>query len=344
MEDAKRRKDTVAAVAEDFIKRHVSKLRSADYVESAIRRELLGQKSRRNSDGKLEWVQKRSAWRDRPVTDITRRDVVKLVEEIADRGNRHAARLIFAHMRSMFAWAVERSIYGLDHSPCSDIRIGKLIGTLEPRDHVLSDDELRLIWRAAEKTAYPYGPLVKLLMLEGQRLREIAEACWPEINGGLLTIPAGRMKNKQAHEVPLSKPALEIVNSLPRFVDDYVFSTTGGKRPVSGFAKFKKGLDKRIADLIAQDVAAGLTQKGEVKMQPWRLHDIRRTVRTRLSELRVPDMVCELVVGHSKPGLHKVYDRHKYRDEKREALEAWAAKLAAIVEPPTTNNVVKLRG
>ena len=344
MDEAARRKDTVAAVTEDFIKRHVSTLRSAEHVESLMRREILGQERCRVRDGKEGWANGKDAkWRDRPVTEIRRRDVVELVEGIADRGNRHAARLLFAHVRSMFGWAVERSIYGLDHSPASDIRITKLLGRFEPRERVLSDQELRLIWRAADASEYPYGPLVKLLLLTGQRLREIADAGWSEISGDLLVVPPQRMKSKAAHEVPFSRAVLAIIDDLPRFKGDFIFTTTGGERPVSGFGKFKVRLDNKIAELIAEDVAAGLTEKGQVEVRPWRIHDLRRTVRTRLSELRVPDMVCELVIGHTKPSLHKVYDRHKFSSEKREALELWAARLASIIEPPT-DNVVKLRG
>src|SRR5450759_2714817 len=109
---------------------------------------------------------------------------------------------------------------------------------------------------------------------------------------------------------------------------NYLFSTTMGARPVSGFSKTKQRLDKEM-----------LTELGN--LEPWVIHDIRRTMRTGLSALPVPDLVRELVIGHTKPGLHKVYDQHAYIDEKRHALELWAARLHDIVQPAPAN-VVKL--
>jgi len=138
------------------------------------------------------------------------------------------------------------------------------------------------------------------------------------------------MKADAAHEVPLSDDALEILKSLPRFDrGEYLFSTFGVK-PVNGFSKAKAMLDEAMA-----------AELGGV-VEPFVLHDIRRTMRTGLSALPVPDLVRELVIAHSKPGLHKVYDQHAYRDEKRHALALWAARLRSIIKPPTSN-VIALR-
>lgn len=146
------------------------------------------------------------------------------------------------------------------------------------------------------------------------------------IETALWTIPAPRMKGGAAHEVPLSGLALEIIKSLPRFAGPYVFTTTGGERPVSGFSKAKARLDA-----------------GAPGMAPWRMHDLRRTVRTGLGALPIPSHVCELVIAHAQPGLHKVYDLHSYRDEKQRALDLWAARLSEIVERGATDNVVRLK-
>jgi integrase len=151
---------------------------------------------------------------------------------------------------------------------------------------------------------------------------------WAELNldAALWTIPAPRMKGGAAHEVPLSRLALEIIKSLPRFTAPFVFSTTGGERPISSFSKAKSRLDA---------AAPG--------MAPWRIHDLRRTVRTGLGALPIPSNVCELVIAHAQPGLHKVYDLHSYRDEKRRALELWAARLSEIIERGALDNVVRLK-
>ena len=137
--------------------------------------------------------------------------------------------------------------------------------------------------------------------------------------------PPERMKGDAAHEVPLSQAAVEILKGLPRFTGSHVFSTTGGKRPISGFSKMKTRLDELMPDVA-----------------PWRFHDLRRTMRTGLGGLPVPSNVAELCIGHAQPGLHKVYDRHGYRDEKRRAFDLWAACLLLIVQPGAAGNVVHI--
>jgi integrase len=168
--------------------------------------------------------------------------------------------------------------------------------------------------------------------LTGQRRDELAGAAWGEIDldKGLLTISAGRMKAKAGHSVPLTPAAVEMLRGLPRFArGDYVFSGMAGDRPFSGFSKAKARLDR----------ATG-------KIAPYTLHDLRRTVRTRLSELGVAPFVAELVLAHKQQGVAKVYDLHRYDAEKRAALEKWEAKLLAILapepEPAGTDNVVAL--
>jgi integrase len=195
---------------------------------------------------------------------------------------------------------------------------------------VLGDDELRRVWRAAGTTDYPYGPLVRLLILTGQRRDEIAGARWSEIDlaAGVMTIGAERMKAKAAHAVPLTPRAVEILASLPRFAaGDFVLSGQTGGRPFSGFSKAKVRLDREIGDMPA-----------------FTLHDLRRTVRTRLAELGVTPFIGELVIGHAQRGVHAVYDLHRYDAEKLDALQRWERKLLAIVgdREPGDENVVPM--
>ena len=159
----------------------------------------------------------------------------------------------------------------------------------------------------------------------------------------LWTIPAERMKADAAHVVPLSDDVVAILQSLPRFKKgDHVFSTTFGVKPVNGFSKAKERLDRRM--LRSWRALARLARnRRKAQIEPWVIHDIRRTMRTGLSALPVPDLVRELVIAHTKPGLHKVYDQHAYLDEKRRALDLWAARLRSIVEPAPTANVVQMR-
>ena len=151
------------------------------------------------------------------------------------------------------------------------------------------------------------------------------------------------MKADADHVVPLSDDVLDILKSLPRFKKgDHLFSTTFGTKPVNGFSKAKLRLDRRMARSWRALGRVRGEDRREAQITPWVIHDIRRSMRTGLSTLPVPDLVRELVIAHTKPGLHKVYDQHAYEAEKRHALELWAAKLRTIVEPPPPDNVVPL--
>jgi integrase len=293
-----RRANSFATVAEDFITRHVKKLRTGHNIEATIRRELV------------------SRWAERPITDISRRDIVEFVEEITNSGRPQAAHKAFAHCSKLFVWALARHI--VEASPCDGIKVSELAGKKEPRQRVLNDPEIRALWLATEGLGYPAAPFVRLLLLTGQRLREVAEMTWAEVDleSALWTLPPERMKGDAAHEVPLAPAAVELLKSLPRWTGPFVFSTTGGERPISGFSKMKLRIDSALGDNAA----------------PWRFHDLRRTMRTGLGALPVPNNVAELCIAHAQPGLHKVYDRHGYRDEKRRAFELWAARAAEIVE------------
>jgi integrase len=304
--------NSFAAVAEEFIKRHVSKTRKAAVVERELRREFIAR------------------WGARPITDITQHDVVAVIDEVVDRDAPYQAHNLLGHVRTLFNWAIARGIYGLERSPCDRLKPAAVIGKKQARTRVLSDDEIRAFWRAAESLGYPYSPLFHFLLLTGQRKSEVAEARWSEFDlaKNLWTIPAARMKADAAHVVPLTAEAIAVLEPLPRFDrGNHLFSTTFGKRPVNGFSKAKERLDHSMeAELGGAP-------------DPFVIHDIRRTVRTHLSGLPVPELVRELVIAHTKPGLHKVYDQHAYLDEKRQALELWAARLRAIVEPAPDNVV-----
>jgi integrase len=130
---------------------------------------------------------------------------------------------------------------------------------------------------------------------------------WAEVefDKSLWTISHERMKAGIAHEYPLPEMAIDVLKSLPRFTGPFVFTTTGGDRAISGFSKMKRRLDASMPEQIT----------------PWRIHDLRRSVRTGLGSLPIPSNICELVIAHVQPGMHRVYDLHSYRDEKRRALE-----------------------
>jgi integrase len=217
-----------------------------------------------------------------------------------------------------------------------------IVGAKKPRQRVLNSAEIAEVWQASAALPSPFNAFVWLLLATGQRLREVANARWSELDldAKLWTIPATRMKGDAAHEVPLSPLAIEIIESLAKPEDRkpsaFVFSTTGGKAPISGFSKAKVALDRLINETRTE------TDPEVEPIESFVFHDLRRTMRTALSGLPIPDLVAELVIAHAKPGLHKVYDQHAYRDEKRRALDLWADKLSSIVKPGRQNKIIEL--
>jgi len=160
---------------------------------------------------------------------------------------------------------------------------------------------------------------------------------------GIWTIPAARMKKTgteaKPHMVPLTDAILEVIGALPRFPSGkFLFSNQYGTTPLKAthFSKPKIKLD---------GVMLQITQEADkdAKLPDWTNHDIRRTVRTKLSALRIPEEVREAVLAHARPGIKGHYDHHQYLDEKRDALTQWATKLQGIVEP-SKSVVVELRG
>ena len=167
--------------------------------------------------------------------------------------------------KTLLYWAVDEGL--LDASPFA--RMTPPV-EMHPRERDLKHPELKRLWVACEAKAYPFGPFVKLLALTLQRRNEVAEMQWLEIDlsKAQWVIPAERSKSERAHIVPLSKPAVQIIKGLPRYLGGpYVFTTTEGRRPVSGFSKMKLLLDKTA------------------KVTDWRLHDLRRTGRSEMDRL-----------------------------------------------------------
>ena len=183
-------------------------------------------------------------------------------------------------------------------------------------------------------------------MLTALRLNEVADASWPEfsLEKKEWIIPADRMKGEndeaRPHLVPLTPAILAVLEGLPRFRrGKYLFSTTFGEKPVWISNKVKGKVDARML----RTLRALARQRGEdadaVELEPWTNHDIRRSVRSNLSRLKISEEAREAVLAHARPGIKGVYDVHDYRDEKREALDLWAAHLDGIVAPPPANVV-----
>ena len=259
-------------------------------------------------------------WGERELASISRRDVLDLLDSLVDRGNPIAANRVLAVVRKMFAWAVERDII-----PASPVQKIKAPGKETERERVLTDEELVRVWRAAEAMSGAAGGFVRLLILSGQRRDEVANMRWQDLDleKGLWTLPREATKGNRSHEVPLAPSAVEILGSLPRF-GDFVFTTTGD-RPISGYSKIKARADK----------LAGIEED-------WRFHDLRRTAGTGMARLRIPVSTISRVLNHKEGGVTKIYNRYSYLDEKRHALDTWAAHVSGLLTPPTVN-VVTLR-
>jgi integrase len=136
-----------------------------------------------------------------------------------------------------------------------------------------------------------------------------------------------RFKSDAAHLVPLSHEALSLLEALPHFGNgDYLFSATGGEKPVSGLSEPKARLDRHIRNILAAMERARGGNAKAVRLEPFVTHDLRRTMRTRLSSLRVPDAVSEMVIGHGKKGLQRVYDQPRYIEEMRRRASCGRAR------------------
>jgi integrase len=274
------------------------------------------------------------SFRAKTLMQVTRADVAGLLDKMI--GRVATRRNAFAVLRRLFSWAVNRG--DLNVSPIRD---------MEPppappsRDRVLTDEELALVWRGSIAAAYPFGPWVRMLILTGQRREEVAALNWSELDRdkAMWTLPATRAKNGVVHDVPLSSAALKLLDEIastqnpegqpaiwPR--KGYVF-TMNGKQPVTGYSVAKKRLD-RLALEAASAGAEGFTEA----IAPWRFHDLRRTLATGFQRLGVRFEVTEAVLNHlsgSRSGIAGVYQRHHWSDEKRAALDAWAAHVSGLV-------------
>jgi integrase len=253
---------------------------------------------------------------------LRRADVVELLDDLQNKkGFAAQVNRVRSQLVAAFNWAIERE--WLETNPAAATKKRKVEAA---RERVLTDDELRAVWRAADALGKPSGPFIKMLILTGQRRDEIRCMSWREIDekAGVWTLPAARNKGKRDHALPLSAAAAALVDAQPK-IGKYVF-TVSGEKPYAGTKRLKQNLDRLSG------------------VNDWVLHDIRRTVRSGLAALHVPEEVAERVLNHAKKGLAKVYDRHSYAAEMRVALEKWAAHVAFLVgDARDAENVRRLR-
>jgi integrase len=268
------------------------------------------------------------------VGEITKADVRGVIDEARSKGiPGRAARTMGPSdareremsnaLSGMFDWLL-RHRGAIDVDPTATLP-GSPQST--ERDRVLADGELVALWRALEEEPDPFARAIRLMILTGARRGEVMAMTWAELDKSrtVWTLPAARSKNKLSHQVPLSQQARDL---LPPPAGSYVFSTDGGRTFVQGFGKLKYRLDARLKFA-----------------EPWRFHDIRRTVVTGMAEIGIQPHIIEAVVNHvsgHKGGIAGVYNKAEYAEPKRIALERWAAHVEAVVSGVKIDNVTPL--
>jgi integrase len=306
-------KNLVENVITEFLKRHVAanELRSATQIKWLFGKHVT------------------PVWKGRDIRSISKRDVIDLVEAIADTGRPIMANRVLAHVRKLFSWAEGRDI--IDRNPSSAVAKP---GAETSRSRVLSQNEIKAFWQACDDLGQPFGNLFKFLLLTAQRRDEAAQMIDDEIVAGIWTVPALRAKNGVANLVPLSKQAREVISKVVRIGTKGLIFTTDGDNPVSGFSKAKLRLDTKMFEILGAPV------------DHFVIHDLRRTAATNLAALGFPIHISEAVLNHKSgtiSGMVAIYNRHDFADEKRNALQVWADSVDAIVGGKIkTDNIIEL--
>jgi integrase len=307
--------DTFKAIAERYLERYAKK-----QTKPTTWRELKRQ---------LE-VDVFPKWADRPIGLITRQDVAELLDGIIDRGSPVQANRQLARLRTLFKWAIDEEIISSD--PTAKVR--KVIKE-QARDRALSDDEIRLFWAGCDKLGWPFGPLYQLLLVTAQRRDEVANLEWSELDldKRLWVLPRERAKNDRAHAVHLSELAIEIIEALPKIggADPRFVFTSTGHTPVSGFSRSKEALDRWMGELAGAAI------------EPWILHDLRRSAATGMARLNIAPHVVDKVLNHVSGtirGVAAVYNRFDYAEERRAALESWGRYIENLIRQTPANIVL----
>jgi integrase len=269
----------------------------------------------------------------RRLSEIEDRDVHALLVVIAERGRPRTSNLVFAVFRKLCNWAT--TLDGgklIKVSPC--VGVTALSGN-NKRERTLDDDEIRLVWRAAVKVDWPFGPIYRIALLTGARRDEVSGMEWRELNleAKIWMIPGERTKNKKMLVLPLSEAAVKIIRELPHMGDSKFVFTTTERTHVTGYSNAKEAIDRAMLAILREE--AGNPDKVEALPQ-WQFHDLRRTLITNLQKLGVRLEVTEAIINHvsgaSRSGAAAHYHLHTWTAEKRDALDKWAKHLAKIVD------------
>jgi integrase len=298
--------DSFRSVAENWLKRHVEKekLRTQYEIERCLNKYVFPR------------------WADRDFVSIKRSDVASLLDQIEDQHGSRMADLVLALVRSIANWFASR-----DDDYVSPFVRGMRRHQNGPRSRILSDAELRTIWKAAEANGQ-FGAIIRLLLLTGQRREKLYTMKWSDAVDGVWTIATVAREKGNAGALALPAQAVAIINSQPRVGDNpYVFAAGRGNGRRRSMSRSKLAFDATLP-----------------KMPRWTLHDLRRTSRSLLSRCGVAPHVSERVLGHAIVGIEGVYDRHRYDAEKASALQHLATLIESIVNPRDNVTPIRKRG
>ena len=285
--------DRVEDLLENFIAQYLIQNRSAGEIARLLRREM------------------GMAWNGKSIHEISKRDVVEVISAIEQRGAPIAANKTLKSIKTFLRWCVGRAV--IDQSPAEGV---PLPAKEVARDRVLDDQELAQVILAARKMGGPYGGIVELLALTGQRRGEVAGLTWQELNleQRLWTIPKSRTKNAKAHVVHLSEQSMAALRRADQR-GSLVFSLLGTK-PFQEFSRAKSLLDQLSG------------------VREWRLHDLRRTSVSGMARLGVAPHVADKILNHQSgtiSGVAAVYQRHEFLAERRAALDLWGAHIGQLL-------------
>jgi integrase len=293
--------ETFERVFADFMKRHVEK--NGLITVKDIRRNIANH------------VMPTLGARDFP--SIRRGDIAKLLDEVEENAGPVMADKVLGIMSKICRWYATRHgdytspvVPGMNRSNTKE----------RARARILNDDEIRIVWKAAEVNGV-FGASVRMSLLTGQRYGKLSHMKWEHIKDGVWSIPQAPREKGTAGDLVLPKEAMDILDKLPHFTCGYVF--TNGKVPISD--NYKKAF------------------AAKVQIAPWVIHDLRRTAKSLMARAGVMPHVSERVLGHVIRGVEGVYDQHSYTQEKADALRKLAGLIALIVNPPA-DNVVSLHG
>jgi len=301
--EERRQMQTADAVLDDFLARHVEgRLRTEGEINRILDKFV------------------RPRWKGRGFVEIGRGDVAALLDDVeADSGPRQAD-IVLAVVRKAMAWHEARN--DAYRSPIVK-GMGRYKASERKRERILTDDEIRRLWPLCE-AAGAFGAIVRFGLLTAQRREKLASSQWDDVRDGVWTIRREPREKSNAGSLRLPQMARDIVEAQPRLEDNpYIFAGRGGVA-FNAWSKSKAALDAKLPDL-----------------EPWTIHDLRRSARSLMSRAGVKPHIAERVLGHAIAGVESVYDRHSYSDEKAAALEALAGLIGRILKP--ADNVVTMR-